>query len=179
MSSNILNIILATRFGCMSYWIYCRMPVWIHDSLYSRNGYWDFLNWNNRDLPCLCLRTYGREKQEVQGKCVWNMEGRLKQWAGSIIFFIVVPCILITSTWHAVHTSQPEILVATTPHIIYTARSTHITAWNTCCHNAANHITMYFHWSIPQYCSFSKAQHTLPEDGPIGPKHVGANKEIF
>ena len=26
---------------------------------------------------------------------------------------------------------------------------------------------------------FSKAQHTLPEDGPIGPKTVGANKEIF
>ena len=24
-----------------------------------------------------------------------------------------------------------------------------------------------------------KAQHTLPEDGPIGPKHVGANKGIF
>jgi len=59
------------------------------------------------------------------------------------------------------------------------ARSTHITAWNTCCHNAAYHITMYFHWSIPQYGSFSKAQHTLPEDGPIGPKHVGANKDIF
>ena len=33
--------------------------------------------------------------------------------------------------------------------------------------------------AIPQYCSFSKAQHTLPEDGPIGPKHVGANIEIF
>jgi hypothetical protein len=26
---------------------------------------------------------------------------------------------------------------------------------------------------------FSKAQHTLPEDGPIGPKHVGVNIEIF
>ena len=25
----------------------------------------------------------------------------------------------------------------------------------------------------------SKAQRTLPEDGPIGPKHVGANKETF
>jgi hypothetical protein len=66
---------------------------------------------------------------------------------------------------------------STTLH--YTARSTHITVWNTCCHNAAYHITMYFHWSIPQYCSFSKAQHTLSEDGPIGRKHVGANKEIF
>ena len=38
---------------------------------------------------------------------------------------------------------------------------------------------MYFHRSIPQYCSFSKAQHTLPEDGPIGLKRVGANKGIF
>jgi len=38
---------------------------------------------------------------------------------------------------------------------------------------------MYFNLSIPQYCSFSKAQHMLPEDGPIGPKHVGANKVIF
>jgi len=55
-----------------------------------------------------------------------------------------------------------------------TARSTHITAWNTCCHNTAYHITMYFHWS--QYCGFSKAQHTLPEDGPIGPKHIGAKR---
>ena len=43
----------------------------------------------------------------------------------------------------------------------------------------AYHITMYFHWSIPQYCSLSKAQHTLPEDGLIGSKHVAANKEIF
>jgi hypothetical protein len=60
-----------------------------------------------------------------------------------------------------------------------TARSTHITAWNTCCHNAAYHITTYFYWSVPQYCSFSKAQHALPEDGPIGPKHVGANVKIF
>jgi len=31
---------------------------------------------------------------------------------------------------------------------------------------------------IPQYCDFSKAQQVLPEDGPIGPKYVGA-KEIF
>jgi len=61
----------------------------------------------------------------------------------------------------------------------YTARSTHITAWNTCCYNAEYHITMYFHWLIPQYCSFSKSQHTLPEDSPIGLKHVVSNKEIF
>ena len=38
---------------------------------------------------------------------------------------------------------------------------------------------MYFHRSILQYYNFSQAQHTLPEDGPVGPKHVGANKEIF
>jgi len=31
----------------------------------------------------------------------------------------------------------------------------------------------------PQYCGFSKAQHTLPEDGPVGPKHVGSNIEIL
>ena len=43
-------------------------------------------------------------------------------------------------------------------------------------HNSYNDV---FYWSIPQYCSFSKAQHTLPEDGPIGLKHVGANIEIF
>jgi len=36
------------------------------------------------------------------------------------VIFIVVSCILITlhTTRHTVHTSQPEILVATTPHII-------------------------------------------------------------
>jgi len=36
-----------------------------------------------------------------------------------------------------------------------------------------------FFWSNPHYCNFSKAQHMLPEDGPIGSKHVGANTEIF
>jgi hypothetical protein len=61
----------------------------------------------------------------------------------------------------------------------FTPSNTCTPQWNTCCHNAAYHITMYFHWSIPHYCSFSKAQHTLPENGPIGSKHVGANKEIF
>jgi len=29
------------------------------------------------------------------------------------------------------------------------------------------------------FCGFSKAQHKLHEDGPIGPKHVGANIGIF
>jgi hypothetical protein len=28
-------------------------------------------------------------------------------------------------------------------------------------------------------CSFNKAQNKLPEDGPSGPKHEGANIEIF
>ena len=28
-------------------------------------------------------------------------------------------------------------------------------------------------------CNFSKAQRKLPEDGTDGPKHVGANIEIF
>ena len=37
---------------------------------------------------------------------------------------------------------------------------------------------MYFYWSIPQSCNFSKDQHKLPEDGPIGLKHVGANLEL-
>jgi len=61
----------------------------------------------------------------------------------------------------------------------YTACNTHTTAWNTCCHNTANHITMYFYRSTPHCSSFSKAQHKLPEDCPIGPRHIGANIEIF
>jgi hypothetical protein len=40
-------------------------------------------------------------------------------------------------------------------------------------------ITMYFYWLILQKSKFSKAQRKLPEDGPDGPKHVGANMEIF
>jgi hypothetical protein len=46
-------------------------------------------------------------------------------------------------------------------------------------HNTATLITMYFYWLILQKCNFSKAQHKLPEDGPDGPKHVGANIEMF
>jgi len=38
---------------------------------------------------------------------------------------------------------------------------------------------MYFYRLIPQNCNFSKAQHTLPEDGPIGPKHVAENMRYF
>jgi hypothetical protein len=60
-----------------------------------------------------------------------------------------------------------------------TALSTHTTAWNTCCDNTAALITMYFYWLILQKCNFSKAQRKLPEDGPEGLKHVGANIEIF
>jgi hypothetical protein len=32
---------------------------------------------------------------------------------------------------------------------------------------------------MPQKCNFSKAKSKLPEDGPSGPKHVGANVEMF
>jgi hypothetical protein len=39
-------------------------------------------------------------------------------------------------------------------------------------------ITMYFYWSIPQYFSFNKAQHTLPEDGPIGPKRSSKQRDV-
>jgi hypothetical protein len=56
------------------------------------------------------------------------------------------------------------------------------------------HGTQYTHHMLPQHCStfndvfllinstkcnFSKAQRKLPEVGPDGPKHVGANTEIF
>jgi len=38
---------------------------------------------------------------------------------------------------------------------------------------------MYFYWLILQKCNFSQAQRKLPEDGPGGPKHVGANIRYF
>jgi hypothetical protein len=60
-----------------------------------------------------------------------------------------------------------------------TALSTQTTAWNTCCHNTATLITMYFYWLILQKINFSKAQRKLPEDGPEGPKHVAATIDIF
>ena len=34
---------------------------------------------------------------------------------------------------------------------------------------------MYFYGLILQKCNFSQAQRKLPEDGPGGPKHAGAN----
>ena len=62
----------------------------------------------------------------------------------------------------------------------HTARhSIHTTAWNTFYHNTAEHITMYFYWLIQQNGNFSKARHRFPEDGPGGPKHVGANMRYF
>jgi len=60
-----------------------------------------------------------------------------------------------------------------------TALSTHTTTWNTCCHNTALLITMYFYWLSLQKCNFSLAQCKLPEDGPNGPEHVGANIRYF
>jgi len=60
-----------------------------------------------------------------------------------------------------------------------TAPSTHFTTWNTWCHNTAKLITMYFNWLILQKCNFSQAHCKLPEDGPGGPKHVGANIRYF
>ena len=60
-----------------------------------------------------------------------------------------------------------------------TALSTHTTTWNTCCHNTAKLITMYFYWLFLQTCEFIQAQGKLPEDGPGGFKHVGANIRYF
>jgi len=61
----------------------------------------------------------------------------------------------------------------------YTALSTHTTTWNTCCHNTANLTTIYFYRLILQKFNFSQAQCKLPDDGPGGPKHVGANIRYF
>jgi hypothetical protein len=46
-------------------------------------------------------------------------------------------------------------------------------------HNQLMHFYIQLCISLLSYISFSKARHTLAEDGPIGPKHVAANKEIF
>jgi hypothetical protein len=75
--------------------------------------------------------------------------------------FQAVVCVLsavqLATARHSVQTPQPE----------------------TRYHNTAAIIPMYFYWLILQKCNFSKAQRKLPEDGPEGPKHVGANIEIF
>ena len=39
--------------------------------------------------------------------------------------------------------------------------------------NIAEYLTTYF------YCNFSKVRHRLPDDGPNGPKHVGAIMRYF
>jgi len=46
-------------------------------------------------------------------------------------------------------------------------------------HNTAQLIKMYFCWLFLQKCNFSQAQYKLTEDGPGGPKHVGANVGYF
>jgi hypothetical protein len=46
-------------------------------------------------------------------------------------------------------------------------------------HNTEALITIYFYWLILQKSNFNKAQRKLPEDGPDGPKHVGANIVVF
>jgi len=38
---------------------------------------------------------------------------------------------------------------------------------------------IYFYWLLLQKCNFSQAQYKLPEDGPGGPKHVGAKVGHF
>jgi len=43
----------------------------------------------------------------------------------------------------------------------------------------AEHLTTYFYWLSSQSCNFSKVQHRLPDDGPNGPKHVGAIMRYF
>jgi hypothetical protein len=60
-----------------------------------------------------------------------------------------------------------------------TAPSTHTTTWNTCCHNTALLITMYLYWLFLKKCNCSQAQCKLAQDGPSGPKRVGANIRCF
>jgi len=38
---------------------------------------------------------------------------------------------------------------------------------------------MYFYWWLLQKFNFSQTQCKLPEDGPDGPKYVGANVGYF
>jgi len=45
--------------------------------------------------------------------------------------------------------------------------------------NIAEHITTYFYWVSAQNCNFSEVPHRLPDDGPGGPKHVGAIMRYF
>ena len=45
--------------------------------------------------------------------------------------------------------------------------------------NIAEDLTTYFYWISAQNCNFSKVRHRLPDDGPNGPKHVGAIMRYF
>jgi len=65
-------------------------------------------------------------------------------------------CSECCAVWDSVHTPQPETLVTITLQ------------------NINSILLINF-----QNCTFSKTLHRLPEDGPIGPKHVGSNIELF
>ena len=39
--------------------------------------------------------------------------------------------------------------------------------------------TVYLYWLFLQKCNFNQAQCKLPEDGPNGAKHLGANIKYF
>ena len=53
------------------------------------------------------------------------------------------------------------------------ARSTHNTAWNTCCcHNTAQLITMYFYWLIYRSVILATLSIKFPAESPGRPKHV-------
>jgi hypothetical protein len=60
-----------------------------------------------------------------------------------------------------------------------TVHFTALGAHTTCCHNIALLMTMYLTVLFLQKSNFSQAQCKLPEDGPGGPKHVGANIRYF
>jgi len=58
---------------------------------------------------------------------------------------------MFRSTWTIVR----ELTLSLAKVARCTAPSTHTTTWNTCCHNTAKLITMYFYWLILQKCNFS------------------------
>ena len=45
--------------------------------------------------------------------------------------------------------------------------------------NIAEHLTTYFYRISAQNCNISKVLHRLPDDGPGGPKHLGAIMRYF
>ena len=92
------------------------------------------------------------------------------------LFFIVVPCTLITM----------KFLSLTNAPLYYTYKILKCTV-------KLSHDCSYMFWSTwtiirepmpnlaksPQNCNFSKVRHRLPDDGPGGPKHVGAIMRYF